>query len=70
MLLFDNATDPYSPAQLVEEARRRNIRWLIVKRDLQLKEDPTPQRESALKALQQVFLPYRKLGSYDVYRRP
>jgi len=70
VLLFDNATDPYSPAQLVEEARRRNIRWLIVKRDLQLKEDPTPQRESALKALQQVFLPYRKLGSYDVYRRP
>jgi hypothetical protein len=70
VLLFDNATDPLSPAQLVEEARRRNIRWLIVKRELQLKEDPTPQREDALKALQQVFLPYRKLGSYDVYRRP
>jgi hypothetical protein len=70
VLLFDNATDPYSPAQLVEEARRRNIHWLIVKRDLQLKEDPTPQREAALEALQQVFLPYRKLGSYDVYRRP
>jgi hypothetical protein len=69
VLLFDNATDPYSPAQLVAEARRRNIRWLIVKRELQLKEDPTPQREDALKALQQVFLPYRKLGSYDVYRR-
>ena len=70
VLLFDNATDPLSPAQLVEEAQRRNIRWLIVKRDLQLKEDPTPQREAALEALQQVFLPYRKLGSYDVYRRP
>jgi hypothetical protein len=70
VLLFDNATDPLSPAQLVSEARRRNIRWLIVKRDLQLKEDPTPQREGAVKALQQVFLPYRKLGGYDVYRRP
>ena len=70
VLLFDNATDPYSPAQLAEQARSRNIRWLIVKRDLQLKEDPTPQREAALKALQQVFVPYRKLGSYDVYRRP
>jgi len=35
-----------------------------------LKEDPTPQREGAVKALQQVFLPYRKLGGYDVYRRP
>jgi hypothetical protein len=70
VLLFDNATDPLSPAELVEEAQRRNIRWLIVKRDLQLKEDPTPQREAALEALRQVFLPYRKLGSYDVYRRP
>ena len=70
VLLFDKATDPFSPAQLVEEARARNIRWLIVKRDLQIKEDPTPQREAALDALQQVFLPYRKLSGYDVYRRP
>jgi hypothetical protein len=70
VLLFDKATDPYSPAQLVEEARRRNIRWLIVKRNLQIKEDVTPQREVTLEALQQVFLPYRKLGGYDVYRRP
>jgi hypothetical protein len=70
VLLFDNATDPISPLQLVEEVRRRNIRWLIIKRNLQLKEDPTPQREAALEALQQVFLPYRKLGSYDIYRRP
>jgi len=69
VLLFDNATDPIRRAAC-EEARRRNIHWLIVKRDLQLKEDPTPQREAALEALQQVFLPYRKLGSYDVYRRP
>jgi hypothetical protein len=70
VLLFDNATDPYSPAQLVEQARVRNVRWLIVKRDLQLKEDPTPQREATIKALLRVFVPYRKLAGYDVYRRP
>jgi hypothetical protein len=70
VLLFDKATDPYAPAQLVEEAERRNIRWLIVKRNLQIKEDVTPQREATLEALQQVFLPYRKLGGYDVYHRP
>jgi len=70
VLLFDNATDPFSPAQLVEEARRRNIRWLIVKRNLQINEDVTPQREATLQVLQQVFAPYRRLGSYDVYRRP
>ena len=71
VLLFDNATDPLStPAQLVAEAESRNIRWLIVKRTMQMKEDPTPQREASLEALQKLFLPYRKLGSYDVYRRP
>jgi hypothetical protein len=71
VLLFDNATDPLStPAQLVAEAERRKTRWLIVKRTMQMKEDPTPQREAALEALQKLFMPYRKLGSYDVYRRP
>jgi hypothetical protein len=70
VLLFDKATDPLSPAQLVEEARARKIRWLIVKHDLQIKEDPTPQREAALVALQQLFQPYRKLSGYDIYRRP
>lgn len=70
VLLFDPATDPYSPTQLVEEASARNIRWLIIKRDLQLKEDPTPQREAAIKALRQIFAPYRRLSAYDIYRRP
>jgi hypothetical protein len=71
VLLFDNATDPLSsPALLVDEANRRQIRWLIVKRNLQIKEDVTPQREATLQALHQIFLPYRKLAAYDVYRRP
>jgi hypothetical protein len=71
VLLFDNATDPLStPALLVAEAERRKIRWLIVKRNLQIKEDVTPQREATLQALRQIFRPYRKLAAYDVYRRP
>jgi hypothetical protein len=69
VLLFDKATDPLSPVELVDEARARNVRWLIVKRDLQIKEDPTPQREAALEALQRIFVPYRELSGYDVYRR-
>ncbi len=69
VLLFDPATDPYSPAQLVEEARARKIRWLIVKRELQIKEDVTPQREATLKALMEDFKLYSRLTGYDVYRR-
>ncbi|MGD0096813.1 MAG: hypothetical protein ABSB60_09970 [Terracidiphilus sp.] len=70
VLLFDKATDPFSPSELLEEAKVRKLHWLIVKRDLQIKEDPTPQREASLEALQRVFFLYRKLGRYDVYRRP
>jgi len=70
VLLFDKATDPLSPMELVDEARARSVRWLIVKHDLQIKEDPTPKREASLQALQQVFLPFRRLNGYDVYRRP
>jgi hypothetical protein len=69
VLLFDPATDPYSPAQLVELARARNIRWLIVKRELQIKADVTPQREATMKALLGDFKPYARLTAYDVYRR-
>jgi len=69
VLLFDNATDPYSPEQLVEELRHHNIRWLIVKTELQIKEDPTPQRDAVLTALQHDFLPYCRLTGYVVYRR-
>jgi len=69
VLLFDPATDPYSPAELVELTHARNIRWLIVKRELQIKEDVTPQREATMKALLEDFKPYARLKGYDVYRR-
>jgi hypothetical protein len=69
VLLFDPATDPYSPAQVVEEARLHQIRWLIVKRELQIKDDPTPQREATLKALMSEFTLSAHLHGYDVYRR-
>jgi hypothetical protein len=69
VLLFDPATDPYSPAQVVEEVRLHQIRWLIVKRNLQIKEDPTPQREATMKALLPDFTLSARLHGYDVYRR-
>jgi len=47
----------------------RDIHWLIVKRDLQTKEDPTPEREALMKALLADFRPYARLTAYDVYRR-
>lgn len=67
VLLFDRATDPYSPAELVAEARARKIRWLVVKRKLQIKADPTPEREALLTILAREFRPVAKLNAYDIY---
>ena len=67
--LFDPATDPYSSARFSEEAHRREIRWVIVKRALQINEDPMPDREQTITLVQRDFALYRRLGGYEVYRR-
>jgi len=69
VLLFDPTTDPYSPEQTCEVARARNIHWLVVKRELQIKDDPMPQREATLSLLLRDFTLDTRLQGYDVYRR-
>jgi hypothetical protein len=69
VLLFDRTTDPYSPEQIAEMVRSRGTRWLIEKRQLQLTEDPMPQRAETLRLLGLEFAMYRRLDNYDVYRR-
>jgi hypothetical protein len=67
--IFDNTTDPYSPAELPEAARSRNIQWVIVKTRLQSTEDPLPEREKTMKLVNEEFALERRLAGYDVYRR-
>ncbi len=69
VLLFDPATDPYSPSQVADQSRQHNIRWLIVKHELQIKEDPTPQREATLSDLLPSFTLVAHLRAYDIYKR-
>ena len=69
VLLFDPATDPYSSAEAAAEARRRDIRWLIVKRRLQIKEDPAPDGAALEQGLRQDFHLEAHLDGYDIYRR-
>jgi hypothetical protein len=69
VLLFDPATDPYTPQQTEEQARAHNIQWLIVNRNLQLNALPEPDLPAVLAALQQDFTLYRSLTNYDIYRR-
>jgi len=66
---FDPTIDPYSPNEIATLVRARNIRWLIVKTDVQTKEDPTPDRAELMRLLMQEFTPAAHLRGYDVYRR-
>ena len=66
---FDPTIDPYSPAEIASLVQSRNIRWLIVKRDLQTKEDPTPERAATMEQLMGEFTLAAHLRGYDVYRR-
>jgi hypothetical protein len=50
-------------------ARTRHIRWLIVKTDLQLKQDPTPDRAATMDLLMREFTLAARLRGYDVYQR-
>jgi hypothetical protein len=67
--IFDLTTDPYSPEELLEAARSRNIRWVIEKTRLQSTEDPLPERGRTMTLVAEEFALYQRLAGYDVYRR-
>jgi hypothetical protein len=69
ILLFDHTVNPFTPNEIVELARRRNVCWLVVKKNLQLKDDPVEDRSRLLDLLRADFAPVRHLANYDVYRR-
>jgi hypothetical protein len=70
VLMFDHTVNPYSDDEILALARTRNIRWLIVKQDLQLEEDQVDQdKERLLKLLEQDFEQVESLRNYDIYRR-
>ena len=65
---FDPTIDPYSPEQIAALARTRNIHWLIVKTNVQTKEDPTPDRAELMNFLMRQFTLVTHLRGYDVYQ--
>jgi hypothetical protein len=69
VLLFDAATNPYTPTQIFAQSRARNVRWIIVTRNLQLTGPPSPDLPDILRALQPDFTLVRALPNYDIYRR-
>ena len=68
VLLFDPTTDPYSPEQTAAEMQARGIRWLIVKRNLQMVGNPAPEPVALMQALQRDYAVVARLRGYDVYK--
>jgi hypothetical protein len=69
VILMDNTVNPYDAIQIVELARQRNVRWLIVKRELQLQEQPLAFRPQLLELLSRDFSLAESLDNYEIYRR-
>jgi hypothetical protein len=69
VLLFDPATNPYTPQQILDQSSARNVRWLIVSSNLQLTGPPSPDLPDLLRALQPGFTLVRALPNFDIYRR-
>ncbi|HEX9121428.1 MAG TPA: hypothetical protein VF840_12890 [Terriglobales bacterium] len=69
VLMFDHTVNPYSPEEVVEMARARNVRWLVVKRDLQLAANPVEDRQRLLWLALQDFTKTEELDNYTIYQR-
>jgi hypothetical protein len=69
VLMFDHTINPYSPEEIVEISRRRNICWLILKKKLQLGGEPVEDKNRLLDLLREDFAPVQSLANYDIYRR-
>ncbi len=70
VLLFDHTVNPYSPEEILAMCRERNIRWLIVKQDLQNEEEQVEkERDRLTEVLEQDFEQVESLNNYDIYRR-
>jgi hypothetical protein len=69
VLMFDHTVNPYRPEQVLALSRSKDIRWLIVKRSLQMQGQPYEDESQVVQLLLQDFQPVERLENYDVYRR-
>ncbi len=66
VLTFDQTVCPYTDEQLYQMAREKQIRWLVVKRNLQAK--GTWDFSHLVQTFQRGFMLYKQFPGYDVYR--
>ena len=69
VLMFDHTVNPLASEDIVREARERDVRWLIIKNDLQIDGEPLEDKERLLELLKQDFRRVDELNNYEIYKR-
>jgi len=69
VLLFDRTVNPYDARQLAAIAGARGVRWVIVKKRLQINGTPMENLDETLALLRPRFVFAARLQNYDIYRR-
>ena len=70
VLLFDVTNNPLSAEQILEQVKERDIRWLIVKNDLEIQIDKTiDDKDHIVEVLKPEFKHLESLNNYEIYRR-
>ncbi len=67
--MMDPATDPYTAGELMAAARRRGVRWVIVKTSLQSRENPMPEHDATMRIVEREFRVVKELRGYEVWER-
>ena len=70
VLMFDHTVNPYSPLEIRDLARARDIRWLIVKQDIQDEDEEIEKlRDELTDVLDEDFEQVESLNNYEIYHR-
>jgi len=67
VLMFDRTINPYTPAQIAAIAEERGVRWVVVKRRLQVNGTPYPELGDAIHLLSARYRPVAFLRNYVVW---
>ena len=70
VLMFDRTINPYTPTQIAALANERSIRWVVVKRRLQVNGVPYPELGDALHLLSARYQAVAFLKNYVVFEVP
>jgi hypothetical protein len=68
MVIFDRTAMPFSPEEIVEEAERRRVKWVIVKRVLQIRHLAW-EVEGIPEAFSEKYTTVARLSGYDILYR-